>query len=211
VGARCMAGLSLQAQGVHEKRVPSYYSVKEAVLPFAKFPNVDTLLGPEMRSTGEVMGVGRSFGEAFAKALLAVGDTLPLAGRAFISVRDKDKAACVALARRLSEMGIVLVATRGTAIALHNAGIDCAIVNKVAEGRPHIVDMLKNDDIQLIVNTTEGKAAIADSYEIRRSALHHKVLYATTLAGARAMVMAMEEGTVDSVSRLQDLHREATA
>ncbi len=211
VGARCMAGLSLQAQGVHEKRVPSYYSVKEAVLPFAKFPNVDTLLGPEMRSTGEVMGVGWSFGEAFAKALLAVGDALPLAGRAFISVRDKDKAACVALARRLSEMGIVLVATRGTAIALHNAGIDCAIVNKVAEGRPHIVDMLKNDDIQLILNTTEGKAAIADSYEIRRSALHHKVLYATTLAGARAMVMAMEEGTVDSVSRLQDLHREAAA
>jgi carbamoyl-phosphate synthase large subunit len=211
VGARCMAGVSLEAQGVRDMRVPPYYAVKEAVLPFAKFPNVDTLLGPEMRSTGEVMGVGASFGEAFAKALLAVGDALPTAGKAFISVRDRDKGACLSLARRLTTIGIGLVATRGTARALSDAGIPCTIVNKVAEGRPHVVDMLKNDEIQLIVNTTEGKTAIADSYAIRRSALHHKVLYATTLAGARAMVMAMEEAKLDTVSRLQDLHREVVA
>jgi carbamoyl-phosphate synthase large subunit len=210
IAAHCMAGRSLKSQGIvsDKVRTPDYFSVKEAVFPFVKFPGVDSLLGPEMKSTGEVMGVGRSFGDAFAKALTAAGDALPAFGRAFISVRDRDKPEAVKVSRELGGIGFKLVATRGTADALRAAGIDCDQVNKVTEGRPHIVDMLKNDDIDLIVNTTEGKQAIADSYTIRRTALQHGVTYTTTMAGAKATVLAIKATNAATVNRLQDLHKE---
>ena len=208
IAAGCMAGRSLDAQGVGEERVPDFYSVKEAVFPFVKFPGVDPLLGPEMKSTGEVMGVGRSFGEAFARAELAAGERLPRSGRVFLSVRDRDKAACVEVARRLTALGFELIATRGTAAAVSAAGVGCEVVNKVQEGRPHVVDRLKNGDIHLIVNTTEGKQAIADSFTIRRSAVQNKVPYATTMAFARAIVVALERADPTDVNRLQDLHQE---
>jgi carbamoyl-phosphate synthase large subunit len=210
IAAHCMAGRSLESQGIVCDKVltPDYFSVKEAVFPFVKFPGVDSLLGPEMKSTGEVMGVGRSFGDAFAKALAAAGDALPGSGSAFISVRDRDKPEAVNISRELADIGFKLVATRGTADALRAAGIDCEQVNKVTEGRPHIVDMLKNDDIDLIVNTTEGKQAIADSYTIRRTALQHGVTYTTTMAGAKATVLAINATNAATVNRLQDLHKE---
>ncbi|NIR29240.1 MAG: carbamoyl-phosphate synthase large subunit [Gammaproteobacteria bacterium] len=208
IAARCMAGRTLAEQGVTRERVPRYYSVKEVVLPFLKFPNVDPLLGPEMKSTGEVMGIGRSFGEAFGKAHLGAGERLPLSGRAFVSVRDADKGEAVTIARDLVALGFEIVATDGTARALAAANVSCTRVNKVTEGRPHIVDRLKNDDIDLIVNTTEGKQAIADSYTIRRTAIHHKVAYTTTVAAAKALVLALREFGDYEVNRLQDLHRE---
>jgi carbamoyl-phosphate synthase large subunit len=208
IAARCMVGQSLHRQGVFGEVIPTYYSVKEAVFPFAKFPGVDPLLGPEMKSTGEVMGVGRTFGEAFAKAQLAAGDQLPLGGMAFISVRDADKPKVVDVARELARLGFVLIATKGTANALHARGLDCETVHKVGEGRPHIVDMIKNDQIHLIVNTTEGKRAIADSFSIRREALMHKVSYTTTIAAARATCQALRELDNGNVNCLQDLHRE---
>ena len=211
IATLAMLGVSLEEQGVRGEVVPEYYSVKEAVLPFVKFHGVDPLLGPEMKSTGEVMGVGRSFGEAFGKALLAAGDELPASGRAFVSVKDRDKDECVQIARGLVASGFSIVATRGTAAVLEAAGVACTLVNKVMEGRPHVVDMLKNDDIDLIVNTTQGKQAIADSFAIRRTAVQHKVPYATTLAGAKAMVMAIRELGSNEVNRLQDLHREVAA
>jgi carbamoyl-phosphate synthase large subunit len=211
IAVRCMVGQSLRAQGVSGEVIPAYYSVKEAVFPFVKFPGVDPLLGPEMKSTGEVMGVGRTFGEAFAKAQLAAGDQLPRGGRAFISVRDADKPKVVDVARELERLGFALVATKGTAIALRSHSLDCETVHKVGEGRPHIVDMIKNDRIHLIVNTTEGKRAIADSFSIRREALMHKVSYTTTLAAARATCQALRELDNGSVSSLQDLHRELHA
>nr|VFJ49790.1 MAG: carbamoyl-phosphate synthase large subunit [Candidatus Kentron sp. DK] len=208
VAARCMAGTTLRDQGVTEQPVPGYYSVKEAVLPFMKFPGVDPLLGPEMKSTGEVMGVGRTFGEAFAKAQQGAGQRLPGGGIALLSVRDPDKQRAVAVAGELVRLGFQLVATRGTADALNRAGVVCKTINKVTEGRPHIVDMLKNGQISLIVNTAEGKQAIADSFTIRRMALHNQVAYTTTMAGAQAMVLAIGEQTKFGISRLQDLHRE---
>jgi carbamoyl-phosphate synthase large subunit len=211
IAARCMVGQSLREQGVSGEVIPTYYSVKEAVFPFVKFPGVDPLLGPEMKSTGEVMGVGRTFGEAFAKAQLAAGDQLPRGGRAFISVRDADKPKVVDVARELERLGFALIATKGTAIALRAHGLDCETVHKVGEGRPHIVDMIKNDQIHLIVNTTEGKRAIADSFSIRREALMHKVSYTTTIAAARATCQALSEVDSGSVSCLQDLHRELHA
>ena len=211
VATRCMLGETLAEQGVGTEAVPEYFSVKEAVFPFGKFPGVDTLLGPEMKSTGEVMGVGRSFGEAFAKALLAAGDALPTTGSAFVSVKDRDKEACVPIARDLVAAGFRVVATSGTRAALEAAGVPCTHVNKVQEGRPHVVDLLKNGGVDLIVNTTEGRQAIADSFTIRRSAVHHKVPYTTTMAGARAMVMAIRELGATGVNRLQDLHREVAA
>ncbi len=211
VAARCMVGKTLEVQGVTEERVPRYFSVKEAVFPFAKFPGVDLLLGPEMKSTGEVMGVGRTFGEAFGKATLAAGDKVPTKGRVFLSVRDMDKPQVVEVARDLQNLGFELVATGGTASVIVAAGINVARVNKVTEGRPHIVDMLKNGEIKLIVNTTSGKEAIADSYTIRRTALKHKVMYTTTMAAARALVMAMKAPHTQEVNRLQDLHVEAGA
>ena len=211
IAARCMVGQSLATQGVSGEVIPGYYSVKEAVFPFIKFPGVDPLLGPEMKSTGEVMGVGRSFGEAFAKAQLGAGDQLPRGGRAFLSVRDADKAKLVEIARDLERLGFALVATKGTAAFLRNHGLDCEAVHKVAEGRPHIVDLIKNDQIALIVNTTEGKQAIADSFSIRREALMRKVSYTTTLAAARATCQALRELDNGTVNCLQDLHRELHA
>ena len=211
IAARCMVGRSLAAQGVSGEVIPAYYSVKEAVFPFVKFPGVDPLLGPEMKSTGEVMGVGRSFGEAFAKAQLGAGDQLPRGGRAFLSVRDADKAKLVEIAHDLERLGFSLVATKGTAVTLRTHGLDCATVHKVGEGRPHIVDLIKNDQIALIVNTTEGKQAIADSFSIRREALMHKVSYTTTLAAARATCQALRELDNATVNCLQDLHRELHA
>ncbi len=208
IAARCMVGSSLDEQGVGAERVPPYCAVKEAVFPFMKFPGVDPLLGPEMKSTGEVMGVGRTFGEAFAKAQLGAGVELPAGWRAFVSVRESDRAATVEIARALFARGFELVATRGTARALTAAGLPCTPINKVQEGRPHIVDSLKNDQIALIVNTTEGKQAIADSFSIRRTAIQHKVTYTTTLAGARATCMALEHRLTPEVNRLQDLHEE---
>ncbi|MFH0341783.1 MAG: carbamoyl-phosphate synthase large subunit [Chromatiales bacterium] len=208
MAAQCMAGRSLAAQGMSRERVPSYYSVKEAVFPFVKLPGVDTLLGPEMKSTGEVMGIGRDFGEAFAKAQQAAGMDLPKRGRVFISVRDGDKPQAVELARYLRQLGFEVVATRGTAKAINAAGVACMMVNKVLEGQPHIVDMIKNDAIDLVVNTTEGKRAIADSATIRTSALQRKVAYTTTMAGALAILEAIRHGNVDGVSKLQELHQE---
>ena len=209
IGTLCMVGRSLREQGIEERSAPAYYSVKEAVFPFVKFPGVDTLLGPEMQSTGEVMGVGRRFGQAFAKAALAAGADLPFKGRAFVSVRDRDKPEAVEVAGDLRALGFDIVATRGTAGTLREAGIKCALVNKVAEGRPHLVDLLKNGEIAFIVNTTEGKHAITDSYTIRRAALQHGVAYTTTMAGAKATVLAIRELHVTDVNRLQDLHEEA--
>jgi len=208
VAARCMAGLSLAEQGVTEEVIPEYYSVKEAVFPFIKFQGVDPILGPEMKSTGEVMGVGRSFGEAFAKSQLAASVVLPTGGKAFISVRGVDKAAITDVAKDLTNLGFELLATRGTQKVLEDAGIVCGQVNKVAEGQPHIVDMIKNDEINLIVNTTEGRQSVADSTEIRRAALQHQVNYTTTLAAARATCQALSSKDNDTVNCLQSLHGE---
>ncbi|MDT8310579.1 MAG: carbamoyl-phosphate synthase large subunit [Methylophaga sp.] len=208
VAARCMAGRSLAEQGVTKEIIPSYYSVKEAVFPFIKFQGVDPILGPEMKSTGEVMGVGRSFGEAFAKSQLAASVSLPTGGKAFISVREADKNSVVAIAQDLLALGFSLLATRGTQQTLTEAGVPCERVKKVAEGQPHIVDMIKNDEIALIVNTTEGRQAVADSREIRRAALQHQVNYTTTLAAARATILALNCEDSVSVNRLQTLHGE---
>ena len=206
IAARCMAGTSLAEQGFTEEIIPHYVSVKESVFPFSKFPGVDPILGPEMKSTGEVMGVGDSFAEAFAKATVAAGEELPEGGRAFLSVKTSDKPGIADVARDLVELGFELVATRGTARCLADAGVDSETVNKVTEGRPDVADLLKNTRIDLIVNTTEGAQAIADSAVIRRLALQNKVCYTTTLAGGEAFCIAIRYGRGDKVRRLQDLH-----
>jgi carbamoyl-phosphate synthase large subunit len=206
VAARCMAGQSLMSQGVTREIVPHYYSVKEAVLPFNKFPGTDPILGPEMKSTGEVMGTGDTFAGAFARAQLGAGDDPPTSGLCLISVRDADKPAAIGVARRLVAQGFTLAATGGTAKALENAGLAVQQVNKVAEGRPHIVDLIKNDEAAMIINTTEGRRAIIDSASIRASAEQHRVFYTTTLAAAEAVCMALEQETDITVRRLQDLH-----
>ena len=206
VAARCMAGQSLQSQGVTREIVPPYYSVKEAVLPFNKFPGTDPILGPEMKSTGEVMGTGETFAAAFARAQLGAGDDPPTSGLCLVSVRDADKPAAVEVARRLVAKGFTLAATGGTAKALEAAGLTVTTVNKVAEGRPHIVDLIKNDEAAMIINTTEGRRAIIDSASIRASAEQHRVFYTTTLAAAEAVCMALEQETDIKVRRLQDLH-----
>jgi carbamoyl-phosphate synthase large subunit len=210
VAARCMAGTSLAEQGFTREVIPPYYSVKEAVFPFNKFPTVDPILGPEMKSTGEVMGVGESFAEAYGKAQLGAGCKLPTKGTAFVSLREADKPGLVELASKMVDIGFNLVATRGTQRILSEAGINCEIVNKVKEGRPHIVDRLKNGDIAFIINTTEGRQAIADSASIRRTALQKNVFYATTLAGGIAACDAIKFGEDQPVNRLQDLHRRIT-
>ena len=206
VAARCMAGQSLDTQGVTKEIVPPYYSVKEAVLPFSKFPGTDPILGPEMKSTGEVMGTGETFAAAFARAQLGAGDDPPTSGLCLISVRDADKPAAVDVAKRLVAQGFTLAATGGTASALEAAGLAVRKVNKVAEGRPHIVDLIKNDEAAMIINTTEGRRAIMDSASIRASAEQHNVFYTTTLAAAEAVCMALEQETDITVRRLQDLH-----
>ena len=211
IAARVMVGESLASQGYVNQRVPGYFSVKEAVFPFIKFPGSDPILGPEMKSTGEVMGVGRSFGEAYAKAQLASGVVLPRQGAALLSVRDRDKEGAVELAKILTERGFDIVATDGTAKTLAKAGVSCRRANKVREGRPHIVDMIKNDEIDLIVNTTEGKQAIFESLSIRAEAVRRAVTYYTTLGAAIATCKAIEHIDDSDVNRLQDLHNEVVA
>ncbi|MGB5465606.1 MAG: carbamoyl-phosphate synthase large subunit [Sedimenticolaceae bacterium] len=206
IAARCMVGRSLRDQGITGEIVPRHYYVKEAVFPFVKFPGVDSLLGPEMKSTGEVMGVGRTFGEAFAKSMEGGSVRLPRGGRALLSVREADRQRAVAVARQLAALGFEIFCTRGTCRSIAEAGIDCSIVNKVKEGRPHIVDMIKNDDFTLIINTTEGKQAIVDSASIRSSALQHKVSYTTTIAGAEATVLALQQPDELTVNSLRELH-----
>jgi carbamoyl-phosphate synthase large subunit len=211
IAARCMAGKTLRQQNVGEV-TPSYFSVKEAVFPFVKFPGVDTILGPEMKSTGEVMGVGETFGEAFVKSQIAAGVKLPQGGRAFISVRDGDKVAAVGIARDLVELGFALLATRGTAKVLASHGIAVTPVNKVAEGRPHIVDMIKNGDVSFIVNTVEAsRTAVSDSRAIRTTALAKRVTYYTTVAGAKAACAGMKHLAQLEPYRLQDLHAKLDA
>ncbi len=210
IAARVMAGQSLAAQGVNGEVIPGYYSVKEAVFPFIKFPGVDPILGPEMKSTGEVMGIGKTFGEAYRKAQLATGVLIPNSGTALISVRTADQAGVIDIAQYLSDNGFRLVATEGTARALQQAGLQAIVVNKVREGRPHVVDSIKNGEYDLIVNTTESRHSRLDSETIRRQALTHKVTYFTTLAAARAACEAHRAGNDASVNRLQTLHQTVT-
>ncbi|MGH8279555.1 MAG: ATP-grasp domain-containing protein, partial [Gammaproteobacteria bacterium] len=210
VAARCMVGESLAAQGVHKIPAARYFSVKQPVYPFIKFRGVDPILGPEMKSTGEVMGTGRSFGEAYAKAQLGSGTVIPAGGKALLSVRDADKPAVVGLARALVQRGFTLVATGGTCTALRAAGVACERINKVREGQPHVVDLIKNSGVSLIVNTTQGKQAILESYSIRREAVAHKITYYTTIAAAKATVIALDYIDAAGVNKLQDLHRELT-
>ena len=211
IAARAMAGQTLASQGITKEVVPHYFSVKEAVFPFVKFPGVDTILGPEMKSTGEVMGVGETFGEAFVKSQMAASVNLPESGTVFISVKNADKPKAVLVARGLHALGFKVVATRGTAAAIQEAGIPVILVNKVAEGRPHIVDMLKNGEVSLVINTVEERRnAITDSRAIRTQALAARVTYYTTIAGALAAVEGMQylrEGLGIKVYSLQDLHR----
>jgi carbamoyl-phosphate synthase large subunit len=207
VAARCMAGRTLAEQGFTEEVIPNFFSVKEAILPFNKFPGVDPILGPEMKSTGEVMGTGASFADAFAKAQLAAGDPPPRRGTLLLSVRDVDKPGAVEIARQMAGLGFDLAATGGTADALEAAGLTVRRVKKVLEGRPHIVDMIKNDEADIIINTTEGRRAIADSAPIRASAEAHRVFYTTTLAAAEAVCLTLQSEGDKTVRRLQDLHR----
>ncbi len=207
ISARCMAGMTLADQGITQEVSPPYYSVKEAVFPFIKLTGVDTILGPEMKSTGEVMGIGRTFAEAFVKSQLATGIRLPTSGKIFISVRDTDKLEAIEIARNLAELGFILYATRGTAASMTHAGLDVIAINKVAEGRPHIVDMIKNGEISLIINTVNNKrSAIRDSYSIRHAALQARVTYYTTLAGARAACVGMTNMQELQAYNLQKLH-----
>ena len=206
VAARCMAGVSLQEQGATKEIIPPHFSVKEAVFPFVKFPGVDTVLGPEMKSTGEVMGVGETFGEAFDKSQLGAGAVIPQKGKVFISVRDADKATAVEVATYLANKGFTILATKGTAELIQQSGVTVTEVKKVKEGQPHIVDLIINGEVDLIVNTTSGKQSLKDSYTIRRQALVHSVTYYTTIAAAKAACAAHESMSGDkTVRRLQDL------
>lgn len=211
IGAQVMAGKSLADIGFTQEIIPGYFSVKEAVFPFDKFPGVDPILSPEMKSTGEVMGIGQSFAEAFAKAHIGTGQAMPITGKVFVSVREADKVASLKLASGLLDLGFTLVATSGTQKTLSEAGFECELVNKVMEGRPNIVDKIKNDEITFVVNTTEGRQAINDSSLIRRSALQHKVPYSTTLTGGLAIIEALVFGEEQEVRRLQDMHATLTA
>ena len=207
IAALCMVGTSLKEQGLtHHYPRPTFYAIKLPVFPFVKFSGVDSILGPEMKSTGEVMGIAKRFGQAYAKAQLGAGGNIVKRRRAFVSVRDADKARVGEIAKRLIALGFEIITTKGTAAVLKAAGIDCKRVFKVTEGRPHVVDYIKNHDIDFIVNTTEGKLAIADSFAIRRNALQHKVSYTTTLSGAEAACLAMKYEDRETVTRLQDLH-----
>ncbi|MDB5779102.1 MAG: carbamoyl-phosphate synthase large subunit [Polaromonas sp.] len=212
VAARCMVGQSLASQGVLNEVTPPYFSVKEAVFPFVKFPGVDTILGPEMKSTGEVMGVGKTFGEAFVKSQIGAGTKLPTGGKVFLTVKNNDKARAVDVARALVALKFELLATKGTAAAITAAGIACKVVNKVTEGRPHVVDMIKNNEIALVINTVEERRnAIADSRQIRTSALLARVTTFTTIAGAEAAVEGMKYLDNLSVHSIQELHAQLAA
>jgi carbamoyl-phosphate synthase large subunit len=205
-GALCMAGISLEDQNFTHEIVPNYFSVKEAVFPFNKFLGVDPILGPEMKSTGEVMGVGPSFSEAYAKAQLGAGEIIPQTGSVFLSVRDSDRPFIASLAKEFHELGFKIIATKGTARNISEAGIPVEIIKKVAEGRPHVVDAMKNLEVNLIVNTTEGRQSILDSASIRRTALEEKIYCTTTLEGGRAVCSVLRNKDLWSVERLQDLH-----
>jgi len=209
IAARCMAGQTLDQQGVCREVIPPFYSVKEAVFPFIKFPGVDTILGPEMKSTGEVMGVGETFAEAFVKSQLAASVKLPKDGKVFISVRDADKSGAVEIAGSLAQLGFTILATRGTAAIIAAAGVEVTVVNKVAEGRPHIVDMIKNGAVNLIINTVDSRPSVMrDSYSIRHAALQGRVTYFTTLAGARAACLGIQLHITDmQVYDLQTQHK----
>jgi carbamoyl-phosphate synthase large subunit len=220
VAARCMAGQTLASQGITKEVTPPYFSVKEAVFPFVKFPGVDTILGPEMKSTGEVMGVGKTFGEAFVKSQMGAGTKLPRpskadgtpSGKVFISVKNNDKPRAIEVARQLVAQGFELIATKGTAVAINAAGVACATVNKVTEGRPHIVDMIKNNEVVLVINTVEERRnAIADSRHIRTSALLNRVTTFTTIAGAEAAVEGMKYMDQLDVISVQEMHARLTA
>ena len=212
VAARCMVGQSLASQGMDQEVSPPYFSVKEAVFPFVKFPGVDTILGPEMKSTGEVMGVGKTFGEAFVKSQLGAGTRLPRSGRVFISVKQSDKPRAIEVARSLAAMGFELLATKGTALAIKAAGLDCRAVNKVAEGRPNIVDMIKNEEVALVINSVEERRnAIADSRHIRTSALLGRVTTFTTIAAAEAAVEGMKYLDQLGVISVQEMHAQLLA
>ncbi len=205
IASRCMAGKSLVSQGVTREIIPKHFYVKEAVFPFNKFPGIDPILGPEMKSTGEVMGIGVTFAEAYAKAQLGAGDEIPASGTAFLSVREPDKSGIVDIAKRLDRLGFALLCTRGTAQIIEDEGLEVEVVNKVKEGRPHVVDMIKNEKIDLIINTTEGRQAISDSAAIRSSAESSGIYYTTTLAGGSAVCMALEFGSDMQVRKLQEL------
>ena len=208
IAARCMVGQSLDSQGIGAEVVPPYFSVKEAVFPFVKFPGVDTILGPEMKSTGEVMGVGKTFGEAFVKSQLGAGVKLPTSGKVFLSVKNSDKPRAVKVAKDLVELGFSVVATRGTAAAIAAEGVAVSTVNKVVEGRPHVVDMIKNNEIAMVINTVEEKRnAITDSRAIRTSALIARATTFTTIAGAEAAVEGMRHLNELHVYDLQGLHK----
>ena len=211
IAARCMTGESLVDQGYVDFETPTFSglqhcAIKQAVFPFAKFPGVDPILGPEMRSTGEVMGIAKTFGEAFMKGLWSIGHKLPQGGSAFVSVRDADKPYVVDIAKTLLAMNFTIVATGGTATTLQAAGLACERINKVTEGRPHVVDSIKNKEIDFIINTTEGEQAIEDSFSIRRSAIQHDICYTTTLTGGQAACSALQIASCDEVVSLQDLH-----
>ena len=210
IAARCMVGISLKEQGYMTECIPPYFAVKKPVFPFNKFSGVDPILGPEMRSTGEAMGIAENLGHAFAKGQLSGGDILPSSGKAFISVRDADKGRILKVAKALVDLGFEVVSTRGTTKVLQAAEIPCTLVKKVTEGRPNILDMIKNDQISFIINTTEGEQAIEDSYTIRVSAVQHKVCYTTTMAGGEATVLALQAQGSSDVHRLQDLHQRCT-
>ncbi|MBX3632319.1 MAG: carbamoyl-phosphate synthase large subunit [Simplicispira sp.] len=212
VAARCMAGQTLASQGITKEVVPPYFSVKEAVFPFVKFPGVDTILGPEMKSTGEVMGVGKTFGEAFVKSQLGAGTKLPTSGKVFLTVKNADKPRAVDIARQLVALGFDLVATKGTAAAIEAAGVPVKVVNKVTEGRPHIVDMIKNDEIVMVINTVEERRnAIADSRAIRTSSLLARVTTFTTIFGAEAAVEGMQHMNQLDVISVQEMHAQLLA
>jgi carbamoyl-phosphate synthase large subunit len=208
VAARCMVGETLEKQGMLKERIPTFFTIKKPIFPFAKFPGVDPILGPEMRSTGEVMGIAPDFGEAFAKAWLGGDQEIPRSGCAFVSVRDADKQKIIPVVRSLIEHGFKILSTTGTLRVLEAAGIQCKHVNKVNEGRPHIVDMIKNDEIDFIINTTEGEQAIADSFTIRRSAVQHKICYTTTLAGGEAACRSISYPRISEVNCLQSLYEQ---
>ena len=206
VAARVMAGKTLAELGFTREIVPSYYAVKESVFPFNKFPLVDPILGPEMKSTGEVMGIGDSFDEAFAKAELAAGEILPQSGKVFISVRDEDKPGVVAVAKCLLKQGFELMATGGTALFLERHGVVAERINKIEEGRPHVLDIIKNRNVQLLITTSDGRATIAASAELRKLATRLKVPMATTLAGGEAYARAVAFGELSRVRCLQSVH-----
>jgi len=212
VAARCMAGQTLASQGITKEVTPPYFSVKEAVFPFVKFPGVDTILGPEMKSTGEVMGVGKTFGEAFVKSQLGAGTKLPRSGKVFLTVKNNDKPRAVEVARQLVALGFELLATKGTAAAIEAAQVPVQLVNKVTEGRPHIVDMIKNNEVAMVINTVEERRnAIADSRHIRTSALLNRVTTFTTIAGAEAAVQGMKSMDHLDVISVQEMHAQLTA